>query len=234
MKLRLTVMKPCRWLLVLLSLLAFSARAQEKEYLYEIGGGAGMSWGYGDVNTSKAVYSPSLAFSVLYRYNLNLRWALAAELQSAGLSGDTRDFDYALPLAPYDYSLRCWQLAVRPEIHFWNYGWGADYRDKHRYTPFLTLGLAGGMVTGLDETKWTFGIPIGAGYKLKMSPRWNAQVTALFTRTFSDHLDGLVDPEGIATSSLVGNDWMASLTLSVTFDFKERCIECHNQKNQAR
>ena len=55
-----------------------------------------------------------------------------------------------------------------------------------------------------------------------------------FTKTFSDKLDGKTDPEGIRTDALIDNDWMASIQLSVTFDFKERCIECHNQKNQMR
>lgn len=227
-------MRKCIAILCLLLAGLTASTAQEKEYLYEIGGGAGMSWGYGDVNASKAVYSPSTAFSLLYRYNLNLRWALAAELQSAGLSGDTRDFSYTYPGGSHDFKLRFWQLGIRPEIHFWNYGWGSDYREKKRYTPFLTMGLTGGVITGLDDSEFTIGIPMGAGYKFKMAPRWNAQLTAIFTKTFSDKLDGSADPEGIQTSGLVGNDWMASLTLSLTFDFKERCIECHNQKNQAR
>lgn len=228
-------MKRCLAAALLLIVGCSATQAQEKEYLYEIGAGAGMSWGYGDINANKAIYSPSSAFSLVYRYNLNLRWALAAELQSAGLSGDTRDFDYALPNTPYDYSLRYWQLAIRPEIHFWNYGWGSDYREKKRYTPFLTLGLSAGIVTGLDnDTEFTLGIPMGLGYKFKMAKRWNAQLTGLFTKTFSDKLDGWADPEGIKTTGMVGNDWMASLSLSVTFDFKERCIECHNQRNQAR
>lgn len=215
--------------------LATSLLAQEKEYLYEIGGGIGSSWSYGDVNKSGAVYSPSVSFNVLYRYNLNLRWALAAELQSNGLSGDTRDFYYATPNnEPHSFNHRCWQLAVRPEIHFWNYGLGDDYREKRRYTPFLTAGLSAGIVDGANGSEFLWGIPLGIGYKLKIAKRWNAQLTGLFTKTFSDQLDAWQDPEGIQTTSLVGNDWMASITLSVTFDFKERCIECHNQKNQAR
>lgn len=227
-------MKPLLTALLLTLLTLATARAQEKEYLYEIGGGVGMSWGYGDVNANRAVYSPSSSFSILYRYNINLRWALAAELQSAGLSGDTRDFDYVLPGEPTSFGLRFWQLGIRPEIHFWNYGWGSDYREKRRYAPFLTMGLTGGLITGLDQSEFTVGIPMGVGYKFKLAKRWNTQLTALFTKTFSDKLDGRADPEGIKTSGLVGNDWMASVTWSVTFDFKERCIECHNQKNQAR
>lgn len=221
-------------LLLLLSFFALTAKAQEKEYMYEIGGSLGSSWGYGDVNATKAVYSPSLAYGLLYRYNINLRWALAAELQSAGISGDSRDFDYFFPKGDYDYDMRYWQLAIRPEIHFWNYGWGSDYREKKRYTPFLTMGLTAGIVSGGDDSAFAFGIPLGVGYKLKLAKRWNAQVTALFTKTFSDKLDGCVDPEGIQTSSLMGNDWLASIQFSITFDFKERCVECHNQKNQAR
>lgn len=225
-----------KWLLTLLLAVTLThVNAQEKEYLYEIGAGAGASWGYGDVNASKAVYSPSLSYSLIYRYNLNLRWALAAELQSAGIKGDTRDFDCAFPGGDYDFSTRYWQLQVRPEIHFWNYGWGSDYREKKRYTPFLTAGLSAGIVDGIsDGSSFVFGIPIGAGFKFKISKRWNAQLTCLFTKTFSDNLDGKVDPEGIKTSALIDNDWMASIQLSVTFDFKERCIECHNQKNQMR
>jgi len=222
-----------RHLLALLLLLVtcHTGHAQEKEYLYEVGAGAGMSWCYGDVNASKAIYSPSIAFDLLWRYNLNLRWALACELQCAGLSGDTRDFDGAPPQGAYDFRNRFWHLQVRPEFHFWNYGWGSDYRDKRRYTPFLTMGLSAGEVTGLEDgATFAWGIPLGVGYKLKMNKRWNAQLTALFTKSFSDKLDGLTDPEGIHTSALIDNDWMASIILSVTFDFKERCVECHRAK----
>ena len=217
--------------LMMLALVCNAAWGQEKEYKYEIGAGAGMSWGYGDVNATKAVYSPSASFSLVYRYNLNLRWALAAEVQSSGLSGDTRDFDYAFPSGDHSFSLRYWQLAVRPEIHFWNYGWGSDYREKKRYTPFMTLGLSAGVVSGNGTgSAFALGIPIGLGYKVKVAKRWNAQLTCLFTKTFSDRLDGLADPEGLQPSAMIGNDWMAALHLSVPFDFKERCVECHNQK----
>lgn len=218
------------FLLIVLLLTTFTGlRAQEKEYMYEIGGGIGTSWGWGDVNKNKAIYSPSVSFGAVWRYNLNLRWALATEIQSLGMSGDTRDFDYAFRGGDYQFDTRYWQVGFRPEIHFWNYGWGSDYRDKRRYTPFLTMGLCAGVITGLDDSEFAWGIPIGAGFKWKMTKRCNAQLSCIMTRSFSDKLDGKADPEGIPTSGLVGNDWSAQIQLSVTFDFKERCIECHNQ-----
>ena len=217
-------------LLIVLLLATAGAKAQEKEFMYEIGGGVGTSWGWGDVNPSKAVYSPSVAFCAVWRYNLNLRWVLATELQSLGMRGDTRDFDYAFPGGDYSFSTRYWQLGVRPEIHFWNYGWGSDYRDKRRYTPFMTLGFAAGVVTGGDDgAAFAWGIPMGVGFKFKVNKRLNAQLSCIATRSFSDKLDGKANPEGIMTSGLIANDWTAHLQLSVTFDFKERCVECHNQ-----
>lgn len=219
-------------LMLLLLTLAVSTglKAQEKEYMYEIGGGLGTSWGWGDVNASKVIDNPSVSFGAIWRYNLNLRWALATEFQSLGTKGDTHHFDYAFPGGDYQYSTRFWQLSFRPEIHFWNYGWGSDYRDKRRYTPYLTMGLAGGIVSGSDDgSEFAWGIPLGVGFKWKATKRWNAQLSCLFTKTFSDKLDGKANPEGIMTSGMVGNDWEAQIQLSVTFDFKERCVECHNQ-----
>ena len=203
--------------------------AQEGEYIYEVGASTGISWGYGDINATKAIYSPALSYSLLGRYNLNLRWSLAAELSSSGISGNTADFDFAFACGDYKFDRRFWQLAVMPEFHFWNYGLGIDYREKKRYTPFLTAGLTAGIVTGDGNSDFTWGIPLGVGYKVKIKPRLNAHITALFTKTFGDKLDGLADPEGIKTSALMGNDWLASIRIGFTFDFLERCVECRNQ-----
>ncbi len=210
---------------------SINAKAQEKEYMYEIGGSAGINWGYGDINASSAIYSPSLSFSIIGRYNLNLRWGLAAELISSGISGNTADFDYAFPGGDYKFSRRFWQASISPEFHFWNYGLESDYREKKRYVPFLTMGLTAGVVSGDGNNDFTWGIPMGVGFKLKIRPRLNGHVSLLFTKTFGDKLDGCADPEKIKTSALMGNDWMASIRFGLTFDFKERCIECKNQNS---
>lgn len=200
--------------LTFLTGIGITVKAQEKEYMYEVGATAGISWGYGETNASHAIYSPKASYSLLGRYNINLRWALAAELAGNGIA----DRHY-------------WQVAIQPEFHFWNYGLGMDYREKKRYTPYLTAGFTGGIVTGKGKNEFCWGIPIGAGFKVKIKPRLNAQISALFTKTFSDTLDGIADPEGIKTSSLMGNDWLAAIRIGITFDFKERCLECKNQNS---
>lgn len=198
------------WALVLV----LPAMAQETEYMWEIGGQAGISWTYGERNYDKVLSDVGPSFGIVSRYNASLRWAWVGELQSDATKPN-----------------RLWHLGIRPEFSFWNYGWGNDYRDKHRYAPFLTMGVSVGALSGESKSAVVVGVPIGIGIKYKIAPRWNMQVTALFTKTFSDKVDGIDNDGKIDTPALVGNDWTAGIRVGITYDFKERCIECHNQKN---
>lgn len=210
--------------------------AQEAEYLYEIGPGVGMSWTYGDVNRSSAIYDPQAAWNLTWRYNPNLRWALAVDFDLHHVKGDSRDFDYVtLGGQTWSFDRKCWQVVMRPEFSFWNYGWGSDYREKHRIAPFLTTGIgfgqASGSSTGSSERSSILTWPIGAGIKWKMAPRWDMQLTGIWSKCFGDDLDGFVDPYRMGTSSPINTDWIGQLMLSITFSFKERCFECHNQNH---
>lgn len=206
-------------------------KAQDIDYMFEIGAGGGISWNYGDVNRSKVIYKPSADADIVFRYNANPRWAFVGDISSCGLKGESKDFDNVFPNnAQYSYSNRFWQIAFRPEFHFWNYGWANDYRERKHFVPFLTAGAGFGFSTGDGDTGAAFCIPLGAGLKYKIAPRLNAQLTCLFTRTFGDNIDGIKDPYGVGSNAIANSDWIGSVVLTLTFDFKERCIECHNQK----
>ena len=71
--------------LLLLMLSLTNVKAQEPEYMFEIGAGAGISWAYGDINKTKAFYSPAFAGELLFRYNLNPRWAFASSIANYGV-----------------------------------------------------------------------------------------------------------------------------------------------------
>lgn len=204
-----------RYLLILLTMLLLcpNLHAQDKEYLYEIGVGAGSAWGYGDGNHGETLGKQALQLDALFRYNVNLRWALAFD-------GSTNQV----------FDDRLWSMAFRPEFSFWNFGWGSDYREKHHVAPFLTAGIGLGGTTG-SHSDFSCMVPLGLGLKWKIAPRWSAQATALFSKYFSDRTDGIYDPQQVGTRPPMNTDWVGSITLSLTFDFKERCIECKNQNS---
>jgi hypothetical protein len=221
-----------------------------QDYLYELGVSGGMSVAYGDVNKSKVLYNPGFVGALQFRYNHNLRWAFAAELGSYGLKGDSRDFDNHYPGdAEYSFDRRLWQLSLRPEFSFRNYGWGNDFREKQRLVPFVTAGIGLGVASGdsymfpasSEESSaepipteggssFVFSIPIGAGFKWKVAPRWNVQATCLFTKTFTDKTDGVVDAMGIKSGAMKNTDWVGTLTLGVTYSFGERCVTCNTDR----
>jgi hypothetical protein len=92
--------------------------AKSQNYLYETGVGVGVSSGYGDLNQSRFFYRPEMAFSAHLRYLYNVRWAFSAEFLSAGLTGDSSDFDNQFPMqAHYQYDSRLWQLGMNAEFN---------------------------------------------------------------------------------------------------------------------
>ena len=216
--------------LILLLLCYFSTKAQKPDYLYEFGIGGGMSWTYGDINKSKAIYKPGGAISILVRYNVNPRWAFATDLSMLQIKGDCKDFEDFFPEGfRQSFDNRLWQLSFRPEFHFWNYGWVNDYREKKHLVPFITVGLGGALSSGDGDTGATFCMPFGIGLKWKFSPRVNTQLSCLFTRTFGDNADGIKDPYECSSNAFGNSDWIGSLVLSITFDFKQRCENCNKE-----
>lgn len=216
--------------ILLLALSLTGLKAQESEYMFEVGLGGGFSWAYGDINKNKAIYNPAMAGNLLVRYNANPRWSFVADVSTYGIKGDSKDFDNAFPNdSHYKFDNRVWQLSFRPEFHFWNYGWANDYREKKHLAPFLTAGIGGGYSNGDGQTGVLLCLPIGGGAKWKMTPRLNAQLTCLFTRTFGDKADGLRDPYNVGSNAFANSDWIGSIVLSITFDFKERCFDCNKE-----
>jgi hypothetical protein len=243
-------MKRILVLLITVITLTSWSHAYGQDYLYELGVAGGMSVAYGDINKSKVLYNPAFVGALQFRYNHNLRWAFAAEFGSYGLKGDSRDFDNHYPNGvDYQFDTRLWQLSFRPEFSFRNFGWGNDFREKQRLVPFVTAGVGLGVTSGnsymLQTTETTgdvlmtstdnggnfaFSIPLGAGFKWKVAPRWNVQATCLFTKTFSDKTDGVVDPMGIKSGALKNTDWVGSLTLGISYSFGERCVTCNTDR----
>jgi len=208
--------------------------------MYEIGPGLGASWVYGDINRSAILYNPALAADFLFRYNVNLRWAISLDFASLGLKGDSRDFDNVMPGdGPWSFDRRYWRFGIRPEFSFWNYGWGADYREKHRVAPFLTAGVEFGWSGGdveapasaevSNRSNAVVSLPVGLGLKWKVAPRWDVQMTCLWSKCLNDEADGISDPYATRTHAPQNTDWIGSLMMHVTFSFGERCLECHNQ-----
>lgn len=203
--------------------------AKAQEYLYEAGVGTGISSAYGDLNQSGFFYHPKPVFEAHFRYKYNLRWAFTGEFLSAGLAGKSKDFSNQFPNgAVYRFDNRLWQISGNAEFNFFNYGIGADYRNMSRISPFVSVGVGLGMVSGGASGEFSFSLPLGAGVKYKFAPRWNLIAKMVFAKTFTDMADGIEDPYAIESSGAKNTDWYSTLQVSVSYEFGLRKRKCNN------
>ena len=212
--------------------LAMPARAQEARYAWEFGGAIGMSGYNGDANHGFPFSHPGIAASLLGRHNIDSRWSLRAEASLATLSGNTADLDEALPGgAQYEFKSTLWGADVRAEFNFFPYGIGETYKRLRRWTPFVSVGLGFNIAKVEGRTFSAAEVPFGIGVKFKPSQRVNLAAELTMAKTFGDHIDGaaLSDLYTIKSSFLKNTDWHSALTVSLTYEFGERCPACNRK-----
>ncbi len=198
-----------------------------QDYLYEVGLGMGLSSAYGDINSGRLFYKPGFQMNGHFRYQYNLRWSFVGEFSTAGLRGDSKDFDNVFPDNAHLYfRSRLWQLVGRTEFNFFNYGIGPSYKDIKAFTPFISLGVGLGAVSGDGNGQFSFSIPIGVGLKYRLTQRWGLDVRLDFAKMFTDNSDGVNDPYGIVSNSAKNTDWYSTLQIGVSYQFGRRKVDC--------
>jgi opacity protein-like surface antigen len=204
-------------LLVLTLLVPAVSFAQKRA---NVGIFAGTSYYMGDINPNRHFYRPSFSFGMIYRYNLNTRYAIRANGYIADLSGNDLDFPERLnpdrPVSPANFQTSLLDLGLQVEFNFLPY---TPNIGKWAYSPYISTGIAGALIMGSDaDAVNTLSFPFGIGVKLNISSRLATGAEWSFRKTFTDHLDGVVNPSG--TNSFVhNNDWYSFMGIFITYKF---------------
>lgn len=212
---------------LIVAVLAFAAVADAQEYRYEIGPALGMSGYIGDVS-SNLLKHPGVTGGALFRYNMNSRWALKANLLYASISGNSSDLSSQFPGgAHYDFKSSLYDLGAQMEFNFFSYGIGPRYKRYHRLSPYMTVGVGGVIASTGGKTYGSFVIPLGAGVKFKLKERIDLGFEFTMRKEFSDKIDGLSDLNGVKHSFGKNTDWYSLAMFSLTYEFGKRCTKCH-------
>lgn len=214
-------------LAVIMLMIATLMAAQAQEYRFEVGGALGMSGYLGDANNANLLKKPGYVAGGLFRYIINSRMALKANLLTAKISGNSANLANTYPDAQtYAFSSQLYDLGAQFEFNFLNYGIGSKYLKLKRISPYLTLGVGATLATG-DGDAFTLNVPMGVGVKYKLSERLNIGLEFTMRKTFSDELDGLKDLNGITSGFAKNTDWYSFTMISITYEFSKRCRTCH-------
>jgi hypothetical protein len=205
------------------------------EYRWDVGGGLGMCYYLGDVN-STPFSGGSVMGAFTIRRNFNPRMALKLNLAYGRYSGTSKG--YFLPEGPslpdraddIAFKGNVVDIGAQFELNFWGYGLGPGYKKLSRITPYAILGV--GTTVGIVEGANSFGInfPLGAGIKYKVMPRLNFIFEWTHRFTTIDKLDGprLNDPYDIESSGLKNKDIYSFFMFTLTYDISPKYRLCNN------
>lgn len=232
----------------MLPFFATSASAQTGElleYKQEIGGGLGISSYIGDAGGGFFTH-PGFLGTLLWRYNINQRMVVKANLGVGHISGNTEG-DYipsdplsenvegGTPAQATHFGRNVLDVGAQFEFNFLGYGRGAAYKGLSRWTPYLMAGVGISVAMGGGgSAAGGLNIPLGVGFRYKVRPRLNLGLEWSVRFTTSDRLDDngelptLKDPYGISSGMFKNKDCYQMVYIFLTYDISPKYRKCNN------
>ena len=221
---------------VLLLAAVYMATAQELEYKMELGAMAGVGSYMGDANNTEPFKNAQMAGSILARYNFNPRMVVKGNLAIGRMKGTTAGMDNRFPDNAHTvFNRSLYDLGAQFEYNFFAYGTGAGYKDSHRFTPYILLGIGLTYSPQPHNHVFAFNTPIGIGAKYKLAERLNCGVEWTMRLTTTDRLDTtgktafqLNDPYQIKGKGMKNKDCYSFLVLYISYDLFPKYRKCNN------
>lgn len=214
-------MKRYCWSILFLSVIFVSAYGQRNS---DYGIYGGVSGYYGDINSTRLLYSPSPAFGVVYRYNFHPRQSIRASFIYGGLKGNDLDFsnDFQQTRAA-SFSNSVFEMGAQFEFNFFPYTTGGKWWD---YTPYFAGGLGLAFITYPSLTYQPV-IPLSVGFKVNIYKNMGLEAEYGFRKTFYDNFDGLNDNIDPADRSWAhNNDWYMFAGVTLTWKMFHNLGSC--------
>ncbi|MDA3883066.1 MAG: DUF6089 family protein [Bacteroidales bacterium] len=217
-----------RLLLCLLIILpAVHICAQTKEF--NIGFFVGTSQYNGDVNMTKAYYSPHISGGIfakqVYNYHYSARYAITyGELK--GFDSDFKNlYQYHRGHSFRDNNL--YEFSAVCEFNFFEVN---PDRDEKNVSPYVIGGVA---MFFIDDLEWyqVFNFPMGLGMKFRIATRTELSVEWVFRKTFTDRLDKM-ESSGLGYKNFKQysfdntKDWYSIASVSLSFCFLNPQSSC--------
>jgi hypothetical protein len=218
-----------------LLLASFSNKAEGQAYRMELGLSAGRSFYMGDANQSMLFLNEQPSFGILYRYNINGRFSLKANVGIMGISGTTVGNSFEFPNGEeINFNRNLLDAGVQLEINFYEFGMPSYIPGSSRISPYAFFGFG---MTGYkaEANRICTNIPFGIGIKMKALPRLNLGCEWSFRKTYADDLDypdsggnfNLTDPWLVKSAFNKNNDWYSALLFTLSYDIYGIGSKCY-------
>jgi hypothetical protein len=218
-------------LLVILLIFPLSIFAQKKDH--EIGVFAGISYYMGDLNPQKVFHEIDPAVGIVYKIDINPRYALKFSGIFGSLHGSDASSKNGYQIARnFNFNVPISEFVSMIEFNFF------PYKPESRYefiTPYVAFGI-GVLIIPSPENSIPVKpvLPFGVGCKYAFNKRLGISVEWTYRKTFTDYIDQLPNDvytqtatfENKQRSFLGSKDWYSFAGISLTYKFALGSSKC--------
>jgi hypothetical protein len=195
--------------------------------VYEMGISLGGTNYLGDIGSTKYINPNQIGGNVFFKYNYNPRVAFKSTISILPIKGDDAKADTDLRRNnSNNFNNIIVEIAAGMEYNFYEYDISSE--DKS-WTPYILVELAAfnySYVKSQDAAgEYTFGkktslaVPMGIGFKSKLSGNLAFSIETKFRYTFKDDLDYTTDEFLSLDFEGTGNDWYMFSGISLIYTF---------------
>lgn len=195
----------------------------------DLGVSLGVAYYHGDINKSKIFYSPSMAYGVIIKYNVNNYIAVGIKGSYATLSGSDADFDLVENQnRQASFSTNLIDISLTMDYNMLPFtSSGYIKKNKYRFAPYLTLGVGTNYLFSSGGFENPITIPFGLGIKYNIFERLTVGAEWTYRKTFNDLIDGVINVQDDSNTPVIHNDdWYSFCGFFVTYKLFRDKIDC--------
>lgn len=200
-----------------------SAQSAKDEYLAEIGVTGGGAYYLGDANNQQ-FKNTQLTYGAFFRYRINTRIALKAELNRAKIIWDGNSTGNQVNA-----------LDACGEFNFFDLEQNPNKRLSRTFSPYIFAGIGVMNYLYIGNTTFKPSVPFGVGFKLKLADKWNLNAQWATRILMSDQMEGissLNNANDLNGSNFTNNDILSTLTIGISYDIWQKQCDCKIVKNK--
>jgi len=193
----------------------------------EVGVFGGVCYYLGDINPRKQFYDMGLSTGGLVKYNFTEHHSLRFNAFLGQLKGDDLDFNNEYQkMRAQNFETSLIDFHVGYEFSFMPY---VINRYVKAHTPYIFAAIGYSFIlsstTGMAKDHAT--IPFGVGYKYRFSENVSIGCEWGLRKTFTDKIDGILNPGPDGSYSKThNNDWYSFTGIYATFRLVEKGYAC--------
>jgi len=199
------------------SIFAQVSFAQEKK---DIGITAGASYYLGDYNSTFHFKQTRPLLGVVFRHNTSSYYSLRGSAGLAAIAGSHNPTSFYLPGNTSSFGSQVFVFDGVTEINFLPFD--TSQGNKKNHTPYVVLGAGLTIANGAPLLH----IPLGIGYKYAFGNRISISAEWTLKKTFTDSMDGFINPNNGYTSLVHNNDWISVAGLNLMYRLYSKKALC--------